>query len=341
MINKDLFLFKALQTMEWDYPLRGVYLSQSIYSPEFSFVVFISLPCFFAIFSLLCPKKDKLEDRQLRISKCWVIGGFFKLCWLICGSQALRSFLLCFFYICFHQSLSYLIKIYRSSNKPQKSNKLFLILNHVPYSLSPKKHFFFLQQSDLRPHWCTFSKCIKLLIAFYWNLCLNSPATAATQTMKVLARRWHSLCLWGKARTEELLEDKTNTGALEELMKRWGHCQETGEVKGNTEKSNTNGEFVWGIIGRHWILFDRFKLTAWSRRVKRAGFSWDLLQHSWNCFWEEFKILSQITFHCLFYCIFCVRGYWKYICCYASTENKYRMCIRKKVFIFLTTPLHF
>lgn len=67
--------------------------------------------------------------------------------------------------------------------------------------------------------------------------------TAATQTMKVLARRWHSLCLWGKARTEELLEDKTNTGALEELMKRWGHCQETGEVKGNTGKSNTNGDF--------------------------------------------------------------------------------------------------
>lgn len=136
-LTKIFFLFKALQTMEWDYPLRGVYLSQSIYSPEFSFVVFISLPCFFAIFSLLCPKKDKLEDRQLRISKCWVIGGFFKLCWLtyvlICGSQAHRSFLLCFFYICFHQSLSYLIKIYRSSNKPQKSNKLFLILNHVPF----------------------------------------------------------------------------------------------------------------------------------------------------------------------------------------------------------------
>lgn len=66
---------------------------------------------------------------------------------------------------------------------------------------------------------------------------------AATQTMKARARRWHSLCLWAKARIEELMEDKTNTGALEESMKRWGHCQETGEVKGNTEKSKTNGEF--------------------------------------------------------------------------------------------------
>lgn len=151
--------------------------------------------------------------------------------------------------------------------------------------------------------------------------------------MKVLARRWHSLCLWGKARTEELLEDKTNTGALEELMKRWGHCQETGEVKGNTEKSNTNGEFVWGIIGRHWILFDRFKLTAWSRRVKRAGFSWDLLQHSWNCFGRNLKYWVRLH-STVFFIVFFVWGDIESIFVVMLPLKTNTVCVSEKSFYF-------
>lgn len=142
-LTKIFFLFKALQIMEWDYPLRGVYLSKSIYSPEFSFVVFIPWPYLFAIFSLLCPKKDKLQDRQLRISKCWVIGGFLSCVGSYVTLKHTEVFFSVFSTFVSINHYHILIKIYRSSNKPRKDNKLLIIINRVPFSLSPKKNIFF------------------------------------------------------------------------------------------------------------------------------------------------------------------------------------------------------
>lgn len=54
--------------------------------------------------------------------------------------------------------------------------------------------------------------------------------TAATQRMRAPARRWHSLCLLGKAETEAPMQGRINTGAPEGLMQRWGRCPETGEI---------------------------------------------------------------------------------------------------------------
>lgn len=128
------------------------------------------------------------------------------------------------------------------------------------------------QPSPLNLHLCPFNMCVYYFFNYYiLKLSTHSPVMAATQMMKVLARRWPTLCLWVKARIEGLMEDRTNTGALEELMQRWGHCQETGE--GNTWVQQKWGFFL-GIIGRWWNIFDKLNLTAWSKRVEGERFLW-------------------------------------------------------------------
>lgn len=115
-------------------------------------------------------------------------------------------------------------------------------------------------------------------------------------------------------------------GGVDEKMRtlprnRWG--------KGQHREVQTKRRFFFGITGKRWIRFDKLKLTAWSRRTKRAGFLWIYC----NILWEEFKILSFITPHRLLISSIFMWGICKVLLLLCFHWKQ--LCIIKNIFFFI------